>query len=136
MNDGESGTVTAFVAVITMAVLMAAGLVLDGGLMLAARRQAVDSATGAARAGAQAVTPDALRHRERTVDPTAATAAAHAHLRRAGLSGSVVVSGDRVSVTVTVTQSLTLLRLVGLSTASVGGTGEARIVRGVTQGET
>lgn len=132
----EVGTVTAFVTVVTLAMLMAAGLVLDGGTMLAARRQAIDVATGAARAGAQAVPPDALRRRERTVDPAAASAAARAHLRRSGHDGSVVVTGDRVRVTVTVTQPLSLLRLVGLSNASISGEGEARIVRGVSQGET
>lgn len=132
----ETGTVTAFVTIVTIAMLMAAGLVFDGGVLLAARRQAIDQAGAAARAGAQAVDADALRHRERRLDPGAASAAATAHLRRTGLTGSVVVDGDRVRVTVITTRSLTLLRLVGLHDATVTGTGEARIVRGVTQGET
>jgi len=128
--------VTAFVTVTTVAMLMAAGLVFDGGALLATRRQAIDQATAAARAGAQAVDADALRRRERQINPNAAVAAALAHLRRTGSAGSVVVEGDRVRVIVTTTRSLTLLRLVGLHEATVTGTGEARIVRGVTQGET
>lgn len=132
----QTGTVTAFVTITTVAMLMAAGLVLDGGNLLAARREAVDRATAAARAGAQALEPDALRHREHRLDAGAATAAANEHLRRTGHTGSVAVLGDRVRVTVTLQQPMTLLTLVGLRQATVSGSGEARVVRGVTQGET
>lgn len=132
----QRGTVTAFVTVMTLAMLMAAGLVLDGGGLLVARREAIDRATAAARAGAQAVDPDGLRHRERRLDPGVAVDAARAHLRRTGNDGSVTVSGDRVRVTVTIHRTLTLLTLVGLRSATVSGSGEARVVRGVTRGET
>ena len=47
--------VTAFVVVFTFALLLLAGLVIDGGLALAARVQAIDEAQAAARAGAQAI---------------------------------------------------------------------------------
>ena len=47
--------VTAFVVIFTFALLLLAGLVIDGGLTLAARVQAIDEAQAAARAGAQAI---------------------------------------------------------------------------------
>lgn len=132
----ERGTVTAFVTVMTLAMLMAAGLVLDGGNLLAARREAMDVAGQAARAGAQAVDLDALRRRSTDLDASAAVAEARSFLASRGYSGSVVVAGDRVRVTVEARRDLGLLRLVGLTSAAVSGTGHARLVRGVREGET
>ena len=133
---GEDGTVTAFVTIATVGMLMAAGLVLDGGTLLAARREAIDQAAAAARAGAQAVTAESLRHRARQIDQAAAADAARAHLRRSGHTGIVVVDGDHVRVTVTIRPPMTLLRLVGIDERTVSGTGSARLVRGVSHGET
>lgn len=132
----ERGTVTAFVTVATVAMLMATGLVLDGGRILAAHREADDQASSAARAGAQAVDIDALRVRSTRVDARAAVAAARAYLGRHGYSGTARVRGDRVEVRVTLRQATPLLSLVGMRTVTVTGNGEARIVRGVTRGET
>lgn len=132
----EEGTVTAFVTVTTVAMLMAAGLVLDGGALIAARREAIDQATAAARAGAQAVSAESLRHRGREIDHGAAADAADAYLRRAGYGGTVEVDGDRVRVAVSIRRSMTLLRLVGIEARVVSGSGEARLVRGVSRGET
>lgn len=132
----ERGTVTAFVTVATVAMLMATGLVLDGGRILAAHRDADDQASSAARAGAQAVDIDALRVRSTRVDARAAVAAARAYLGRHGYSGTARVRGDRVEVRVTLRQATPLLSLVGMRTVTVTGNGEARIVRGVTRGET
>ncbi len=55
LGELESGMVTAFVVVFTMALIAMAGLVLDGGLALSAKVQAIDDAQAAARAGAQAI---------------------------------------------------------------------------------
>jgi len=55
LGESESGMVTAFVVVFTLALLVMAGLVLDGGLALSAKVQAIDDAQAAARAGAQAI---------------------------------------------------------------------------------
>ena len=51
----DSGQVTAFVVVMAAALVLMIGLVLDGGLTLAARERALGEAQEAARAGAQAV---------------------------------------------------------------------------------
>jgi Putative Flp pilus-assembly TadE/G-like len=58
---GERGSISMFVVIFTIAVLMLAGLVYDGGLAIAARQRAADIAEEAARAGANAVDVDALR---------------------------------------------------------------------------
>ena len=51
----DEGTVTAFVVILTTALLACAGLVLDGGLALTARVRAVNLAQEAARAGGSEV---------------------------------------------------------------------------------
>src|SRR5687768_354668 len=51
----EEGRVSAFVVVLTAAVLALAGLALDGGLALAAKTRANGQAESAARAGADAI---------------------------------------------------------------------------------
>ena len=52
---GEAGTVTAFVAVFAVALIAVAGLVVDGGYMLAGRRAAFDEAEAAKQAGEERV---------------------------------------------------------------------------------
>src|SRR3546814_13898387 len=60
----ERGSVTAFVVIMTSALLAMAGLAIDGGYALAAHRRAFNEAEAAPRAGAQAVSSE-----ERTGGP-------------------------------------------------------------------
>ena len=122
---------TAFVVIMTVAIVVMIGLVLDGGSVLAARREAIDEADGAARAAAQSVAP-ATRTSDRTVlDPARAQAAVDAYLAPTGHQGSVVVNGDSVAVTVSYSQHLEILGAAGLGSVTVTGHGAARAVRGV-----
>lgn len=132
----DDGQVTPFVVLLTVALLLCAGLVVDGGRILTARREAADVAGGAARAGAQAVSVDELRASGRQVlDPGQARAEAEAYLAQAGRTGDVEVSGDTVRVTVRETTSMVILGIAGLVDRTVSGTGVARTVRGVRSAE-
>ncbi len=129
----EEGSVTVFVVGLTLALLMVAGLVHDGGRVLAARRQAHDLADNAARAAAQAVDIDALRSGAPVaLDPLAAQVAAEDYLAITGHPGEVVVTADMVEVTVTITTPMVLLQVVGIAERTVTASGEARLVRGIT----
>lgn len=129
----EDGSVTVFVIGLTLALLMVAGLVHDGGRVLAARRQAHDLADNAARAGAQAVDIEVLRAGGTvSIDPIEARAAADDYLATTGLTGDVTVTADRVEVVVSITTPMVLLQLVGIAQRTVTAHGEARIVRGIT----
>lgn len=130
---GEDGVITVFVVGLTLALMLVAGLVYDGGRILAARRQAHDLADNAARAAAQAINVDALRSRAAAIiEPLAAQYAAEAYLARTGHNGGVSVTADRVQVTVSVTTPLALLQLAGIRERTITATGHARIVRGIT----
>lgn len=130
MRD-ERGTVTAFVASFVVALLAVAGLVADGGFVLAAQRQAADEAEAAARAGAQALDEDALRRDGAfTLDSAAARARALDYLAITGHLGTVEVAGDSVRVEVRFERHLTLLGMFGMGPVAVSGAGEAHGVRG------
>jgi hypothetical protein len=132
----ERGQLTLFVVFATLALVILAGLVVDGGYVLAARRRAIDHANGAARTGAAALAPAAYRAGgEVVLDGDAAVAAAQEYLAAAGHVGTVGVDGDRVSVHLRFAQPLSLLRLVGMDAVTVAGRGEARSVRGIDEGE-
>ena len=134
---GQDGQVTAFVTVFTVALVFVVGLVLDGGLVLAAKRQAGNEAESAARAGAQAVSIDRLRSEGASeLDPDEAAARARSYLVQVGHRGTVTVSGDTVTATVEIDQPLQILGIGGLAQVTVTGRGEARTVRGVERGET
>ena len=122
----DSGTVTAFVVVFMSALLLMAGLVLDGGLALAAKVDAIDEAQAAARAGAQAVDVPTYRSTGQvTLDPAEAVADADAYLAATGRTGTVSVQGEQVTVTVTIAQPTEILSLVGVGHITVTGTGTA-----------
>lgn len=106
----DRGTVSAFVAVVAAALVMVAGLVYDGGQILASQARARDLASNAARAGAQEIDLDALRAEQIVVlDPDLAATSALDYLADTGAVGSVEVDGARVTVTVTLTQPLRIL---------------------------
>jgi hypothetical protein len=134
---GEEGTVTAFVVIFTFALLLLAGLVIDGGLTLSAKVQAIDEAQAAARAGAQAINLPLFRSTGQVVlDPASATQAAEAYLAKTGHSGTVSVNGDDVTVTVSITQPMQILVIAGLGHLTVTGSGSAVAEHGVLAPQT
>ena len=131
LGDEEAGMVTAFVVIFTLALLVMAGLVLDGGLALAAKVQAIDAAQAAARAGAQAIDIPTYRATGQiTLDPGQAVADAQAFLAAAGERGTVTVAGETVDVTVTITQPTQILSVVGVDQLTVTGAGSATAQQG------
>ena len=123
--------VTAFVVLMTLSLIMFIGLVLDGGYTLAARREAIDEADGAARAAAQAINPQTRSGRQAVLDPARAQAAVDAFLAPTGHNGQASVNGDTVTVMVSFRQRLYILGAGGLFSATVTGRGTARAVPGV-----
>lgn len=132
---GERGSVSTFVVLMVVPVLMMAALAFDGGVLLAERRGAFDAAQNAALAGSQAVATNAAREGRVSLDPGAAVTAAQAHLAATGDTGTVTVApiGDPTSVTVTISRQvpMRLLGVVGVGDKTVTATATSRISRGV-----
>ena len=135
-TDREAGSVTVFVAITALGILILCGLVVDGGAKLRAVQRADRVATEAARAAGQAADLAALAGGEARVDRQAAVDAATAFLTAAGESGTATVSADdtAVEVTVTTTAPTVFLGLIGIPAFTVTGHGRAILVHGVTGG--
>jgi Flp pilus assembly protein TadG len=134
----DRGGITVFVAVCVIALIGIIGVAVDGGSKMRATERADYIAGEAARAGGQAIDPaDAISGRAIVVDPQAAAAAAQSYLRSAGATGTVSVSGDGRTLTVTVnaTYDTKFLPVVGIGSLPVTGHGQATLLNGVTAPE-
>ena len=110
------------------------GLAYDGGGIVATKRQAMNEAEQAARAGAQGLATEDVRNRgAQVLDASRAEGAAQDYLDRIGRTGTIVVDGDAVRVTVTISRSMSILPLPAVT---LRGEAEARNVRGVVSAET
>lgn len=110
VSADERGALSTFIAVIALALLMAAGLAVDGGRKVNALREASHLADNAARAGAQAVDLDTLRTTgELRLLPEEAAARVDDYLAGLGHTADVAVAGDTVTVTVSLTVDPVLL---------------------------
>jgi hypothetical protein len=121
----------------TVALVVLAGLVLDGGAALAAHGRAADTAQQAARAGADALDDQSLRSSTPgglVTDPAAAHQAAAEVLAAADLTGDITVTGTAVTVTARATNPTAILAIVGIT--RVGGTATATAIplHGTTTG--
>ena len=129
-TTSERGTVAPFVAVVAAALVFVAGLVYDGGRIVAAQATARDVASSAARAGAQEVDLTVLRaDGAPELLPAEAAEAARAVLEAAGVEGEVTVEVSTVTVTATVRQPMYILPLPD---RRVSATDTATAIAGVT----
>lgn len=133
---GERGAFTPWFVVLVVPMMLMAGLVFDGGQVLAGRREALDVAQNAARAGAQAIDGGQIRQGNIAIDPAQVDAAAQDYLAATGFTGTVTTNGTEVTVVVTQQIDMQLLGAIGVDAKTVTGTATARIVRGVEGADT
>jgi Flp pilus assembly protein TadG len=128
--------VTVFTTILSVTLIFVAGLVVDGGRILAARRAAANIADSAARAGAQVLDEGELRRSGRhLLDVAAAERRASEFLAISGHPGDVTATPTAVSVRVTTPVELHILGLGGLGSVTVTGAGHAQPIRAVTGSE-
>lgn len=126
----ERGIATLWSVIVAVACFAIIGLVLDGGVILRARSDAFSLAGAAARAGAQALEPDAAAQGQVVLDPVRARAAAMDYLDQRGATGSVRVDGNNVTVTVTLTAQLQILRVRDGGSVDVDATATVSAIKG------
>ena len=132
-GPSDAGQVTPFVVLLSVALLAVAGLVLDAGLAISSKVQALDIAQSAARAGAQQLDLYAYRTRGITrLDTSRAASTARSWLASAGVSGDASATATTVTVTVRRTSRTQILQLVGVRDLQVSATATATAVHGVT----
>lgn len=129
---GDQGSVTLFMVVAAAALMLATGLVVDGGTKIQALQRADDAAAEAARAAGQAIDPArSVRGHTPRADVARAGDAARAYLAAAGVAGSVDVRADVIEVTTNISEPTVFLAAIGIGTVSATGTAQARLVRGL-----
>jgi Flp pilus assembly protein TadG len=136
----ERGALMFWVVPIMIGLIAMLGLIVDGGNAIAARERAADVAQQAARAGADTLSPAALHASDPTdltADPGAVRAAAQRVLATAGISNpTVVVTGESVTVSVTVHEKTQILSAFGLNDVSGSATSTATALHGSNTGGT
>ena len=87
--------ITVLVAMLTSSLMLVVGLVVDGGSARAARSDALDEASSAARAAAQMIDEGGLRRdREVVLDPVAARKAAADFIASTGDKADITITGQ------------------------------------------
>lgn len=131
---GDQGSATLFSIVAAVGLLLAVGLVVDGGTKLRALQRADAAAEEAARAAGQAIVPaPSVRGLPPVIDTADAVAAAQAHLSAAGVTGSIEVRGTVIDVTTSATEPTVFLAAIGITSVTATGGAQARLVRGLDQ---
>ena len=131
---GDDGAIAAFVVLIMVGLLALLGLVVDGGTALTSRQAAQVEAEQAARAGAGALSVEALRAGVIQVDTRAAVIAAQVFMATTGHPGMVVVADGVVTVRIHYQVPTVILGLVGINQLDVSAEAGAVNVGGVTRG--
>lgn len=123
-DERDRGSISVILVFLVIIALGGAGLIVDGGRAMSARRHASNTAEAAARAAVSTATPVS------GFDPTAARAAALRYAARAGVPASdvqVEVGVDFVTVTITERRDTVFLILGGAETMTVRASGTARV---------
>lgn len=132
----ERGAVTVWLAGTSVLMVSIIGITVDLGGQLHAKERADTIAAQAARTGAEQITADAMLGTKPKLDVGRARTAANAHLRAAGVSGTVSVSGGiRVTVTVVDTYQPLFLGSIGVGTLTVSATSTAEFKRALDGSE-
>jgi Flp pilus assembly protein TadG len=123
--ERERGSILPFTVIVVACLLAGAGLAVDGGRILAARREASSLAAEAARRASQELAWSGLANGDAVIDPERAVAAAQAFVGQAGERALVQATPQQVSVTVTITESTVLLGAFGVGPKTVTATRSA-----------
>lgn len=127
----ERGSVSAWMALASFAMITVVGLAVDLGGQVHAQQRAHDVAAQAARTGAQEVlAAPAVQGRYARIDTAAARQSAQAYLSAAGVRGTVTVQGgNRILVTTRDTYPTKFLGIIGIGKVTVHGEATAHLVR-------
>ena len=126
-NERGSASIWA-ILVIAGAFTILLGLVVDGGRAIDARVAASRAAAQAARVGADALSSAIVRNGHDAIDIEDAKARAQNYLRDAEMTGTVIVSGQTVTVTVTGSSANEILGVIGIDSFPINETESARAI--------
>jgi len=129
-HNSERGNITLPLLILVVSFLLFVGLVVDGSGKIQASDHANQVAQSAARTAANSLTGDAIATGTLQLNAPAAQAAAQGYIAAAGLTGTVTVVANTVTVTVTEDYSTIFLNMIGINTLTGSGTASARLIDG------
>lgn len=109
------------------------GLVVDGGRVIDARLDSSRAAAQAARVAADALSQASVRNARDDVAVNAAVDRAQSYLNAAGMTGTVDVAGNSVTVTVIGRSDTEILGVIGIDSFPIS---ETQTARAITQDDT
>ena len=128
----ERGAADVFMLMLMALLIAFAGLTFDVGMAFNARREATNIATAAARAGANAVSTDALyQDGLAEIDPGLALSAAAAAIPAdASRTGWRIEDNSELWIKIEMVHDTSILRIIGINQFTVSGEGIARVQNG------
>ena len=130
-RHSECGSASIWALMITAgAFTVLLGLVVDGGRLIDARLASARTAAQAARLGADTLSEASVRNGNSTIAASTAVARVREYLSDAGMTGTVQVAGDRVTVTVTGISANHILTIVGVGSFPIE---EAQTAQAITE---
>lgn len=127
----ERGSVTVWLAMFSLVVLVMIGLVVDGGGKVRTQQRAQDLAAQAARIAGEQLQPDlAISGQAALVQTSQARRAAQTYLTAAGVTGTIIIRANRtITVQVADHYQPVFLNLIGVGRLDVTATATAQINR-------
>lgn len=114
--------------IFAIALMLIAGLVVDGDGKINAAQNSVSIAQGAARAGTNAATGAAVNGDAFDLSGSAAVNAANNFITAAGATGNAELVNNQVVAHVTETYTTVFLPIIGINTLTASATASARLV--------
>ena len=128
-RHSERGSASIWALMITVgAFTVLLGLVVDGGRLIDARLASARTAAQAARLGADTLSEASVRNGSSTIAASTAVARVREYLSDAGMTGTVQVAGDRVTVTVTGTSANHILTIAGVGSFPIEEAQTAQVI--------
>lgn len=114
--------------IVVVAMVIIAGVIVDGDGKTNTVQQALTIAQGASRAGTNAATGNAVNGDAFNLSPIAAVNAAQSYITEAGATGTAHIAGDQVVVTVDMTYKPKILGDFGFPDMPVQASASAELV--------
>lgn len=128
LRDDERGSITPFFVVFVPALVLIVGLVVDGAGKIQANENAQAIASGASRAAANAVAAQVVSNGGISLDNNRARTAATDYIEASGMTGTVNVVGNRITVSVETSYSTKFVSIIGIATLPAEATATAEII--------
>lgn len=128
LRDDERGSITPFFVVLVPALVLIIGLVVDGAGKIQANENAQAIASGASRAAANAVASQVVVNGGLSLDNNRAQIAATDYIEASGMTGTVSVVGNRISVSVETSYATKFVSIIGIATLPAEASATAEII--------